>query len=123
MAAIGVRPGPRRMSRPVLATRRPGPLPQIPLAETDEILSSWLSRSAALYHAGPEALLEQIGVTELSPPVLDRHGAQADVERLAVALYSSPEAIRQMSFHRPAAGGARAGGASSTIMDLPPMHI
>jgi hypothetical protein len=86
------------MSRPVLATRRPGPLPQIPLAETDEILSSWVSRSAALYHARPEALLEQIGVTELSPPVLDRHGAQADVERLAVALYSSPEAIRQMSF-------------------------
>ena len=66
------------MSRPVLVTRRPGPLPQIPLAETDEILSSWLSRSAALYHARPEALLEQIGVTELSPLVLDRHGAQAE---------------------------------------------
>lgn len=87
-----------RMSRLILPPRPPGPLPEIPFPETDEILSSWLTRSAALYHARPEALLEQVGLTELSPPILDRHGTSADLERLAVALRSSPPALYGMSF-------------------------
>jgi hypothetical protein len=86
------------MSRPILPPRRPGPLPEIPLAENDEILSSWLSRSAALYRARPEALLEQVGLTELSPAILERQGTPADLDRLSAAMYSSPQAIRRMSF-------------------------
>jgi len=86
------------MSRSALPPRRPGPLPEIPPAETDEILSSWLSRSAALYKARPEALLDQVGLTETSPAVLDRYATPADLERLAVAMRSSPHAIRRMSF-------------------------
>jgi TniQ len=86
------------MSRPTLPPRRPGPLPEIPPPETDEILSSWLSRSAALYKARPEALLEQVGLTEISPAVLDRYATLADLERLAVTMRSSTETIRRMSF-------------------------
>lgn len=86
------------MSRSTLPPRRPGPLPEIPCAETDEMLSSWLSRSAALYRARPEVLLEQVGVTEISPAILDRHATQADLDRLAVAMSSSPQAVRRMSF-------------------------
>lgn len=86
------------MSRPTLPERRHGPLPEIPLAETDEILSSWVSRTAAVYHARPEVLLEQVGVTELSAAVLDRHATGADLKELSIALHSSPEAIGRMCF-------------------------
>jgi TniQ len=86
------------MSKFSLPPRRPGPLPEIPPPEADEILSSWLSRSAALYKARPEALLEQVGLTESSPTVLDRYATPADLERLAVAMRSSSQAIQRMSF-------------------------
>ncbi len=82
----------------MLPERRQGSLPEIPLAETDEILSSWVSRTAAVYHARPEALLEQVGVMELSAAVLDRHATAADLEKLSIALYSSPRAIGGMCF-------------------------
>ncbi len=78
------------MSPSLLPPRRPGPLPEIPPAETDEILSSWLSRSADLNKARPGALLEQIGLTESSPASLDRHATPADLERLVAAMRSSP---------------------------------
>jgi hypothetical protein len=81
-----------------MSPRRPGPLPEVLLAENDEILSSWLTRSAALYQVRPETLLEQISVSELSPAILDRQAIPADLERLSVAMYSSPEKIRRMTF-------------------------
>jgi hypothetical protein len=86
------------MSQSTLPPRRPRPLPLIPPAETDEILSSWLSRSAALYRARPEALLEQVGVIETSPATLGRQAMAGDLERLAVAMRSSPTSLRRMSF-------------------------
>jgi len=84
----------------MLPPRRPGPLPEIPPPETDEILSSWLSGSAALYKARPEALLEQVGLTEGSPAALDRYATPEDLERLAAAMRSSSRVIQRMSFAR-----------------------
>ena len=49
MAAVGRRPVSGGMTRRWIPPRRPGPLPEILLAEADEILSSWLTRSATLY--------------------------------------------------------------------------
>lgn len=86
------------MSRFGLPPRPPGPLPEIPPAEADEILSSWLSRTAAVYRARPETLLEQVGVIEIAPAILDRDATPTDLERLAVAMRSSPQAIQRMSF-------------------------
>src|SRR6185437_3010941 len=77
----------------VIPPRRPGPLPEILLAETDEILSSWLTRSAALYRVRPQTLLEQLSLSEIVPVGLDRRALPMDLERLAVAMRSSPEAI------------------------------
>jgi hypothetical protein len=82
----------------MIPPRRPGPLPEILLAETDEILSSWLTRSAALYRVRPQTLLEQLGLSEIVPIGLDRRALPMDLERLAVAMRSSPEAIRRMTF-------------------------
>jgi hypothetical protein len=82
----------------MIPPRRPGPLPEILLAETDEILSSWLMRSAALYRVRPQTLLEQLGLSENVPVDLDRRARPMDLERLAVALRSSPEVIRRMTF-------------------------
>ena len=86
------------MRRSWIPPRRPGPLPEILLAEDDEVLSSWLTRSAALYRARPETLLEQLGISEVVPAVLDRRALPMDLERLSVAMRSSPEAIRRMTF-------------------------
>jgi hypothetical protein len=86
------------MRRSWIPPRRPGPLPEILLAENDEVLSSWLTRSAALYRARPETLLEQLGISEVVPAVLDRRALPMDLERLSVAMRSSPEAIRRMTF-------------------------
>ena len=86
------------MRRLPLPPRRLGPLPEIPWPETDEILSSWVARSAAMYRTRPEVLLEQVGVIEHSPIILDRQATPADLESLAIAMHSSPQAIRQMSF-------------------------
>lgn len=86
------------MRRSSIPPRRPGPLPEILLAETDEVLSSWLTRSAALYRARPETLLEQLGISELVPAVLDRRILPMDLERLSLAMRSSPEVIRRMTF-------------------------
>ena len=86
------------MRRSWIPPRRPGPLPEILSAENDEVLSSWLTRSAALYRARPEALLEQLGISEVVPAVLDRQVLPIDLERLSVAMRSSPEAIRRMTF-------------------------
>ena len=86
------------MRRSWIPSRRPGPLPEILLAEHDEVLSSWLTRSAALYRARPETLLDQLGISELAPAVLDRRALPMDLERLSVAVRSSPEAIGRMTF-------------------------
>ena len=86
------------MRRLWIPPRRPGPLPEILLAENDEVLSSWLTRLAALYRARPETLLEQLGISEVVPAVLDRRALPMDLERLSVAVRSSPEAIRRMTF-------------------------
>ena len=81
-----------------LPPRRPGPLPEILLAEDDEVLSSWLTRSAALYRVRPETLLEQLSISEVVPTILDRRALPMDLERLSVAMRSTPEAIRRMTF-------------------------
>ena len=86
------------MRRSRIPPRRPGPLPEILLAENDEVLSSWLTRSAALYRVRPETLLEQLGISEVVPTALDRRALPMDLERLSVAMRSSPEAIRRMTF-------------------------
>ena len=86
------------MRRSWIPPRQPGPLPEILLAENDEVLSSWLTRSAALYRVRPETLLEQLGISEVVPAVLDRRALPMDLERLSVAMRSSPEAIRRMTF-------------------------
>jgi hypothetical protein len=86
------------IGRSRIPPRRPGPLPEILLAEDDEVLSSWLTRSAALYRVRPETLLEQLGISEIVPTVLDRWALPLDLERLSIALRSSPEAVRRMTF-------------------------
>jgi hypothetical protein len=53
---------------------------------------------AALYQVRPETLLEQISVSELSPTILDQRAIPADLERLSVTMYSSPEQIERMTF-------------------------
>ena len=111
------------MRRSWIPPRRPGPLPEILLAENDEVLSSWLTRSAALYRARPETLLEQLGISEVVPAVLDRRVLPMDLERLSVAMRSSPEAIRRMTFTDETAGSARVRGASSSALDLPTVRI
>ena len=78
--------------------RRPGPLPEILLAENDEILSSWLARSATFYRVRSDTLLEQLGISELVPALLDRRPLPMDLERLSIAMRSSPEAILRMTF-------------------------
>jgi hypothetical protein len=57
-----------------------------------------LSRAAALYKAHAETLLEQVGVTEISPGILDRHATLPDLERLADVMRSSLQAIRRATF-------------------------
>jgi hypothetical protein len=86
------------MRRSRIPPRRPGPLPEILLAENDEVLSSWLTRSAAFYRVRPETLLEQLGISEVVPAALDRRALPMDLARLSVAMRSSPEAIRRMTF-------------------------
>ena len=86
------------MRRSWFPPRQPGPLPEILSAENDEVLSSWLTRSAALYRVRPETLLEQLGISEVVPAALDRRARPMDLERLSVAMRSSPEAIRRMTF-------------------------
>lgn len=86
------------MRRSEIPPRPPGPLPEILLAENDEVLSSWLTRSAALCRVRPETLLEQLGISEVVPTALDRRALPMDLARLAVAMRSSPEAIRRMTF-------------------------
>jgi hypothetical protein len=86
------------MRRSWIPPRRPGPLPEILLAENDEVLSSWLTRSAALCRVRPETLLEQLGIAEIVPAALDRRALPMDLERLSIAMRLSPEAIRRMTF-------------------------
>jgi hypothetical protein len=86
------------MRRSRIPPRQPGPLPEILSAENDEVLSSWLTRLAALYRVRPETLLEQLGISEVVPAALDRRARPMDLERLSVAMRSSPDAIRRMTF-------------------------
>jgi TniQ len=86
------------MRRSWIPPRQPGPLPEILSPENDEVLSSWLTRSAALYRVRPETLLEQLGISEVVPAALDRRARPMDLERLSVAMRSSPDAIRRMTF-------------------------
>src|SRR5208337_3244295 len=118
VAAVGVRPISGGMRRAWIPPRRPGPLPEILLAENDEVLSSWLTRLAALYRARPETLLEQLGISEVVPAVLD-NGPGAAVSRGAFAARSDPA----HDFHRRNAGSARFRDASFSALDLPTVRI
>ena len=97
LATFGVTTGPWQ-DEPIQAAAETARAAAGDFASQQTILSSWLSRAAAIYRARPETLLEQVGVIEIAPAILDRHATPADVERLAVAMRSSPQAIRRMSF-------------------------
>jgi hypothetical protein len=72
VADFGIRPVLGEMKWSRIPPRRPGPLPEILLAENEEILSLWLTRSATLNRVRPETLLEQLGISEIVPAALDR---------------------------------------------------
>jgi hypothetical protein len=86
------------MRRASLPPRRTGPLPIIPEPETDEILSSWLTRVAAVYNAKLSSLLEQIGCLETSPSLLDRRPEANDIDILALSLRRDRSEIIDMTF-------------------------
>jgi hypothetical protein len=81
-----------------LPPRRTGPLPIIPEPETDEILSSWLTRVAAVYNAKLSSLLEQIGCQETSPSLLDRRTESSDTDIIALSLRRDRSEIIDMTF-------------------------
>ncbi len=81
-----------------LPSRRVGPLPIIPEPETDEILSSWLTRIAAVYGTKLSSLLEQIGCLETNPYLLDRRPTQRDIDIIALSLRRQSSAIVEMTF-------------------------
>ena len=85
-------------ARANLPPRRVGPLPIIPEPETDEILSSWLTRVAANYNAKLSSLLEQIGCLENNPYLLDRRPTQSDIDIIALSLRRSRSEIAAMTF-------------------------
>ena len=86
------------MPRSDLPTRRAGSLPIIPVPEADELLSSWLARTAAIYMAKPSSLLEQIGCVETNPALLDRRPEQSDIDIVATSLRRRRDEIVEMTF-------------------------
>jgi len=66
--------------------------------EADELLSSWLARTTAIYDAKPSSLLEQIGCLETNPLILDRRPEQTDIDILVLSLRRKRTDIAEMTF-------------------------
>jgi len=78
--------------------RRIGRLPIVPRPETDELLSSWLRRTAAFYGAKPNALLAQLETSTSDPLAFDWAALPDDVAKIATALGTTRSDIIQRSF-------------------------
>jgi hypothetical protein len=89
----------------VLTARRATRFPIVPRPEKDELLSSWLRRTAAAYGATAGALLEQLGTAETDPAVFDWAATSDDLQKVSVALGTTKSDVTQRSF----AGIPRAG--------------
>lgn len=86
------------IGRSNIPARRMGPIPIIPEPEVDELLSSWVTRTADIYYAKPSSLLEQIGCIETSPLMLDRRPEPADIDVIALSLRKTRAEIVDMTF-------------------------
>lgn len=82
----------------LLSARRPGRLPIVPTPETDELLSSWLTRTAAIYGTTSRALLEQLGAAETNSAIFDWAASFDDLRRVADALGTDRTDVIRRSF-------------------------
>ena len=73
-------------------------LPVAPRPETDERLSSWLARTAAIYRLPVGALLAHCGLVRADPFALEKGLAAGEGALLAERTGVSPEAIEAMTF-------------------------
>jgi hypothetical protein len=78
--------------------RRAGRLPIVSRPEIDELLSSWLGRTAAFYGAKPSALLAQLETSTTDIPAVDWAASPDDVAKVAMALGTTRSDIIQRSF-------------------------
>jgi TniQ len=78
-------------------------LPVAPRPETDERLSSWLARLAAIYGSPVGALLAHCGVAGADPFVLEKGLGAGEGALLAERTGLSPEKIEAMTFREVAA--------------------
>ena len=78
-------------------------LPVAPRPETDERLSSWLARTAAIYRLPVGALLAHCGLVRADPFALEKGLAAGEGALLAERTGVSPEAIEAMTFREIAA--------------------
>ena len=81
-------------------------LPVAPRPETDERLSSWLARLAAIYGSPVGALLAHCGLAGADPFVLEKGLGAGEGALLAERTGLSPEKIEAMTFREVAAPGA-----------------
>jgi hypothetical protein len=98
MEAINLRTIACGLMRSSIPSRRFGPLPIIIEPEVDELLSSFLKRTAAIYNTKAISLLEQIGCLETNLSSLNRRPERADIEILALSLRKESTDIAAMTF-------------------------
>lgn len=84
-----------------------GLLPVAPRPETDERLSSWLARIAAIYGLPVGALLAHCGLVRADPFALEKGLGAGEGALLAERTGLSPEAIEAMTFRELAAPAHR----------------
>ncbi|GGI68966.1 hypothetical protein GCM10007973_02560 [Polymorphobacter multimanifer] len=78
--------------------RRVGRLPVVPRPEVDELLSSWLRRTAAFYGAKPNALLAQLETSTTDTLAFDWAASPDDVAKVALALGTTRSDVIKRSF-------------------------
>jgi hypothetical protein len=81
-----------------VAAETGAPLPVLAKAEVDERLSSWLTRTAAIYLVSPDALVAHIGLRTKRIRDLDLDPPADDIARLVVATGVSAARLSQMTF-------------------------
>lgn len=81
-----------------MAAETGGPLPVLAKAEVDERLSSWLTRTAAIYLVSPGELAAHIGLRTKRIRDLDLDPPADDIARLVVATGVSAARLSQMTF-------------------------
>ena len=94
----------------MLAPHRCMPLPYIAELFPDELLSSWLRRTAADYDLSLDQLVQHIGLSIPRPSEVDHGLSPDDVTRLADAMRMDPAKIRRCLYYplRPSARALRA---------------